>query len=191
VERRSHNGDAGSPCLWGRRRFLAGAAWLAGGGAFAATRRPNQYQLHAALILKFSTYVTEWPKELAPGKEISLCVVTRSRSTLRDFASEIDGESSGGRTWRVVQARSLTEAIGHRFVYIDAERPAPDDLWYQKARIQGVLTVGEKVGSKDCRCAIEFEARKFDIDLEMVERAGIRLHSDLFEIARSVRRVKL
>lgn len=177
---------------WGRRRFLSACLCLAGGGGVTAfAQRSNQYQAHAAVILKFSAYVTRWPDGQAPKSQLTLCVVTRDRETFADFHSLVHGKTIANRTWKVVQARSLTEAIGHHFVYIDGERPEPDDLWYEKAGAYGVLTVGEKTGSKSRRCVIDIDARLgFDIDLEYAKQAGIRLHSDLFEIARSVKRPK-
>jgi hypothetical protein len=169
---------------WDRRGFLAASGmWI--GGAVAAVGRQryaNQYHLHAALAAKFSAYFTSWPAG-AGGQKSVMCVVTRDREIYADFVERLSGRTIGGRKWQVVQARSVTEALGHSFVYIDAERPHPDELWYSRAVQHGVLTVAEKMDSRSRNCVIEIDSAegrpRFDIDLGAARKAGIRLHSDL------------
>lgn len=179
----------------GRRRFVAAfALWVAGTvAALGRQRYANQYELHAALAAKFSAYVTGWPAG-ADGPKSVMCVVTRDRQIYSDFVKRLGGRTIGGRTWQVVQARSVTEALGHSFVYLDADRPPPDALWYSRAVHHGVLTVGEKLDSRSRNCVIEIDSSegrpRFDIDLEAARKAGIKLHSDLLEIARHVRRAE-
>jgi hypothetical protein len=176
----------------GRRRFLLGLMLGFAGGGRAAERPNNEYHVAAAVIQKFARYVKSWPEGKSPGDRPTLCVVTLSRETVGYFAEVLDGQIDGAQTWKVVHARTLEEAAGFHFVYIDAERPEPDDAWYETAGRSGVLTVGGKPGVKSRHCVIDLHVGPggvhFDLDLRLAQMAGISIDSSLAARARRVTR---
>ena len=176
-----------------RQLLLAAVAATAGGvtrDGMAAAGGTHEYQVAAAVILKFSRYVSRWPAGREPGENPTLCVVTLHRATYDLFAGILQGKVEGRQTWSVVHARTLAEARGHPFVYIDAERPDPDDAFYAGAVRDGVLTVGEKDGAKARGCVIDLEIRRgeirFDLNLKLARKAGIAIESSLAARARHV-----
>jgi hypothetical protein len=172
---------------WRRATAAACAAALAVAAASAA-QAPEE-EVRAAFLYNFTKFV-EWPPPSGPGGErFRMCIFADEHFT-HVVDAIVKGESVGARPLVVETPEEPEQARACHVLFLsrgedEAERmlTAVKDL--------PVLTVGDSPHFLQQGGAIQFvlENRRvrFDISLPAVERAGLRVSSNLLRVARTIR----
>jgi len=102
-------------------------------------------------------------------------------------APGVQAAQQNANYWRVVSVNSLDDAARYQFVFFGKDVNKPGSDWYEERHSQGVLTFGQngKAG-----CIFNFllvDGRlRFDLDMTLAKRAGMRVDSRLLKLARRV-----
>ncbi len=169
--------------------LLAGLLALGFADCIAADNRASEYQVKAAFLLNFTKFI-EWPAPgpLIPDSTFNICVLGEDpfRQTLD---SMVEGETVGSR--RVVIRRSQREVPNScQVLFIGTiDKDTPKAL---AGLGTGVLTVGEGRRFLGAGGMIAFVVDnrhvRFDVNQKAAENAGLKLSSQLLNVARSVER---
>lgn len=160
---------------------------LASGGLLQAAP-PTEYQVKAAYLLNFARYV-EWPAaKLAPGAPLQFCVL--GRDPFGGALSAFDGRQVQGHEARVRRIDDAERAGECHVLFVSEseERRVPGLL--RGLAAQPVLTVSDIDGFAEAGGAIglfnEDERVRFDINLTMLQRAGLKASAQLLRLGRNV-----
>jgi hypothetical protein len=168
-----------------------GVAWGAGPQRAAAQLpQPPEYAVKAAFLYHFVQLVS-WPQADAGASPIVLAVV--GRDPFGDLLeSTVVGRSVRGRPLRVVRAASVADLPAEPdLVFLGAASVQEAERALSALRSRPVLTVGELPGLARRGAMVEFRLTaddrvSFDINLAEVERARLKMSSQLLRIARVV-----
>lgn len=161
-----------------------------GGGTDAA----SEYELKAAFLFDFGKFV-EWPANTFPDPNapFSVCVLGRD-----PFGSALDQTLQGKRMEnRPVRILRLTDPAAARpcqIVFVSAsERPRVAAILVS-LRGSNALVVGETRGFAESGGAIQFTVDdnhvRFTINPDAIQRAGLRISSQLLALAKIVHDVQ-
>jgi len=171
---------------------LAMTMILISGNGFPAQPASNEYDVKAAFLVNFASFV-EWPEGSfqKPDDPILICVLGRDPfgRALDDVAA---GKSISGRPIALRKLADPRNASGCRILFIHSlERKKTTPL----SRVlpeQGVLTVGEEDGPSPESMIVNFTIEKgrvrFSVNLDIAEREKLQLSSRLLGLASSVRK---
>jgi hypothetical protein len=172
-----------------RRRTAAIALLL----ALAAARRasaadtpPTEYQVKAAFLCKFGSYV-DWPPA-ASAADAFVIAVHGPEELVAEVASAARGQNVSGRPIVVRTLAAGASLDGVAIVYIARTSAAQQDALLAAARGRPILTVTESERAVDSMLnfvVVDSKVR-FDIALAPVERGGLKISSRLLAVARSV-----
>jgi hypothetical protein len=147
--------------------------------------RAGEYQVKAAFLYNFAKFV-HWPDEQAIGPAFTVAVLGE------DPFGEILESTFTGKTIldRKVEVRRISapEAVGKaQILFIgSSERPRLSEI-LKALEGTSVLTVGEMEGFSDRGGMITFKLKndlvRFDINLDQVERAHLKMSSQLIRLA--------
>jgi hypothetical protein len=172
------------------RRLLFALAALGIVATVASAEGLSEYEVKAAFVYNFAKF-TEWPAEVwaRPGA-LRVCVAGPSN----EFATALDGlgdkPAIQGKAVQVVRINAGAEVSGcHVLVLTARERIARD--WLQRASGGPVLTVGDADGFAQAGgvvgLTLDGERVRFDINVDTVQQARLRLSSNLLKLARIVK----
>ena len=146
-----------------------------------------EYRAKAAYLLNFTRYV-EWPPQAfsAPDTLLTICTLGKDLfGEALDLATR--GRRSQGHTVAVRRLRSNEVADGCHLVFLT------DAVWLRRKRLiigltlQGILTVGDSEQFVRYGGGIGFvmikETVRFVINLNAMERAGLKVSSRLLSLA--------
>ncbi len=148
-------------------------------------------EVRAAFLYNFTKFV-EWPAAPGrkPGEPFRICIVAEP-AFVRLVESIVHGESTAGRPLVVSTPDTPESASGCQLLYVaQTERHRGAPLLSAVLDLP-VLTVGdspqflEKGGA--IRFVLENRRVRFDISLAPIERAHLRVSSNLLRVARNVR----
>jgi YfiR/HmsC-like len=177
-----------------RPRLLAGMlALLAGCGLTASGAQPivsSEYAVKAAFLYNFAKFI-EWPAGALPGPRgpVAFCILGED-----PFGGELEQTVAGkmvqGRPVVVLHTEHLDGLARCHILFVGAsERSRFDQILAAVAR-RPVLTVGEDEQFRQAGGIINFVLRqnrvRFQIDRRAAERAGLRISSQLLELAEAV-----
>jgi hypothetical protein len=175
--------------LRGRELVLAVTLMLSVAPAARGQVEPPspEYRAKAAYLLNFTRYV-EWPPEAfsAPDTPLAICILGKDPfGEVLDQA--IQGRRSQGHSVTVRRLRSNEVAEGCHLVFLT------DGTWLRRKRLiigltlQGILTVGDSEQFVRYGGGIGFvmskEAVRFVINMNAMERAGLKVSSRLLSLA--------
>ena len=150
--------------------------------------RPTEYEVKAAFLYNFAKFV-KWPEDRALGPTFVIAVMGED-----PFGEVLDrtfaGKTIQGRRAEVRRIRTPGPASDVQIVFIgSSERPHLSQIL--KALEGGsALTVGEMEGFTERGGMIAFrlgsDVVNFDINLDQVERARLKMSSQLIRLARNV-----
>jgi hypothetical protein len=164
------------------------------GGGPTPPREPTEIEVKAAFLFHFAQLVT-WPEtdadEADPGRPIVVAVVGRDPFG-RSLEGVIGQERVRGRPIKIERASRMAdlEALPH-ILYVGASDRSEVPPILAAVLGSPVLTVAAVKGFAQAGGMVEFrvtpDARvAFDINLKSVERAGLKMSSQLLKIARVV-----
>ena len=163
---------------------------VAAAPAAALAQSSLEDRIKAAIVSKFPQFV-EWPPAALTGRStIDLCIHSADpiRSELEDLTS---GETLAGRPLVVRRVVNDQEVQGCHVLFIGgAVLPSSRGL-LQRARALPVLTVSDDPRFLDEGGMVrlrQLDGRlRFDVDAGMAARAGLRISSQLLQLAVTVR----
>lgn len=134
--------------------------------------------------------LSEWPDDAA-STEITLCV-----TEARNFGQELDAISGKEVQNKPLKIRRLVPGDNPRECQLlflpSEEKPIRMHEWLKAIKESPVLTVSDQEGFLDQGGMIALinddERLKFDVNLGQVERLGIKMSSQILQIANEVRR---
>ncbi len=165
----------------------------AGLAADESTRNAEQateYRLKAALIYSIAKFVA-WPEAAEAGPELGICVLGAD-----PFGASLDELASRTlrdrplRVHRRINIGSLEQDCA--IVFISESEQARLDLVLERLRGLPILTIGDVEGFAQAGGMVEFRVRDarlgFDINVAASDEAGIRINSQLLQVAARVLR---
>ncbi len=174
--------------------LVAGLSALVVGGltsiARAADVRASEYQIKAAYLCKFATYI-EWPTASASDATVPIVIgVIASDAVAAEMANTLQGQSVGGRpiVVRRIDAHGRLDGLNILFIARTHAAHVSEAL----AALQGrpVLTVTELDAPGDSSSMVNFividDKVKFDVALPPVVHSGLKISSRLLAVAHVV-----
>lgn len=150
--------------------------------------RPTEYEVKAAFLYNFGKFV-KWPGDNALGPTFVIAVL--GQDPFGDVLDRtFDGKTIQGRKAEVRRIRTLAGPSDIQILFVGSSE-GPHLAQVLKA-VEGssVLTVADMEGFAERGGMIAFRLRgdvvNFDINLDQVERARLKMSSQLIRLARNV-----
>jgi len=178
-----------------RRRFafvtLAGVATLLLGPAIpaAAQSSGSQNKLKAAIVSKIPQFV-EWPQDMAGRSSLEVCV--HGEDPLRpDLLAFFVNESLGSAPVVVRELGSDADLEGCHVLYVSARIHDDHPELLRKAATRPILTVGDGEHFLDAGGIVQLRLvqgrMRFDVNAVSARHVGLRISSQLLQLAVNVR----
>ncbi len=149
----------------------------------------SEAQIKAAYLYNFAKFV-EWPAEvLAADAEIVLCVV--GNNVLDNALQSLDGRKAGAHLLRVVQSQHAEDNLhACQMLFIGVSEQSRFVTSIKALQNAPVLTLSDSgdFAEKGGGIALLFRDNKvgFEVNLESIHNAGLRLPGQLLNIATHV-----
>jgi hypothetical protein len=168
---------------------LLTAAVLMGAGTPARAQVPLQNRLEAAITAKLPQFVNWPPAALAGRPSATLCVASPNPFG-NDLAELVRGEQIAGHPIAVRSVERREDLDGCQVLFVPTPL-APRRALLQTAAVRPILTVGDAPDFLDqggiVRLRLVSGRMRFDINAEVASRVGLRISSQLLQLAISVR----
>lgn len=156
----------------------------------AAAQPLSEYQVKATFIYNFAKFA-EWPAQAFPSAQapLTICIVGEDPlgKTLDDL---VKGQSVAGHPYAVKRVAQISRDESCQIAYLGGLEKGRASQILDALRSLPVLTVGESDAAGEAASMIAFVVEdskvRFDINLDTVERAGIKLSSKLLKLAKTV-----
>ena len=174
------------------RAFLTGGLVVAVAlcGADAGAQPALETRIKAAIVSKFPQFV-EWPPAALDGRRtLTLCVAS-ANPILPALQELVAGDQVQGRPLTVRRVERDNDVDGCQLLFVPADALPGRRGLLQRAGTLPVLTVGDDQRFLDNGGIIglrEVNGRlRFDINAGAAQRAGLKISSQLLQLAVSVR----
>lgn len=142
----------------------------------------------AGFVYNFAKF-TEWPTGALSGPQVSLCLV--GGDPMGAISSLLEGKPLQGRMLTVRRNVRGDEIKNCAIVYLtDVDERRQNDA-LRAVRSLPVLTIGDAEGFADAGGVIGLVSAddriQFEINIDASQRAGLKIHSQLLKLARSVK----
>lgn len=158
--------------------------------AYGQQRRVSEYQVKAAFLYNFAKFV-EWPPKRDGKASDQLVLGILGKDPFGDEIRTIEGKRVKDKTLRVIRADSLDELQNCDVIFISASVNAKLPGILKKLRGRPVLTVSDTPGFANRGVMINLfnleNKIRFEINPVAVERAGLKISSQLLKLARIVK----
>jgi len=161
-------------------------------GAAAGATPPREYEIKAAFLYNFTNFV-DWPAQTFANADAPIVIGVLGDSPCAQALERlVKDRKVNGRTIVVRQIASAEEAKVTQLLFVGSAhevqfaglKPAIESL--------PVLTVGESPGFATLGGAIDFVPQgdniRFEINIGVAERAGLKISAQLQKLATAVRR---
>lgn len=166
-------------------RHFAALTLLALPGALSHAQVSSEPQLKAAFLVNFLKYM-EWPPSGA--STVTICLF--GRDTLGPYLNSYEGRAVGGRELRVRRVSGQDQVSECQLMFVpDTEeaRFGPVLRWVEN---QPVLTISDTdifTRQGGAIALVRSDGRlQFDINMDALNRAGLKPHSQMMRLARQV-----
>jgi hypothetical protein len=162
----------------------------AGGGAWSQPeQRPAEYQVKAAFLCKFGSFV-EWPAQAFANPDSPFVLgVAATDDVAEALARTASSASVEGRRVSVRRLRPGDSLTGVHLLFIARSHEGQIAEWLAAAKTQPILTVTESARGAALGSTLNFviveDKVRFDVALPN-EQGGLRLSSRLIAVARKV-----
>jgi hypothetical protein len=154
----------------------------------AAAPTPGEYEVKAAFLYNFARFV-EWPTQAVAGRPFVIAVYGDD-----PFGPLLDQTLSGQRVQdqplELRRIRRVDDAAGVHILFVSASEVDHLPDLFKALEGASVLTVGETDGFAARGGMIGFVVQgkrvRFDVNRAHAARAGLRLSSQLLQVARAV-----
>ena len=171
--------------------LLAACAALASGNrADGQSRAVGEYDVKAAFLYNFAKFI-EWPADAEQADPNAFVITILGKDPFGASLDEILRDRMVGRRTFVVRRTSRVEDCGpSQIVFISDSEAQHLAILLKRLHGTGVLTVGdsdrfaERGGVVGLRT--EKDRIRLDINLELAERARLKISSELLKLARIV-----
>ncbi len=165
------------------------------GGLFCATaaraQAPTEYQVKAAFLFNFTKFV-EWPASAfrSGSATIQICLVGEDPlgKALEDL---VKGQQVGGRSLAVRRLAQSPRDDNCQMAFLAGLDKGRAEQILAPLKSLPILTVVDHEDGGDAGAMIAFVVEdnkvRFNINLDTVERAGVKLSSKLLKLAKAVR----
>ncbi|HEV8660128.1 MAG TPA: YfiR family protein [Thermoanaerobaculia bacterium] len=170
-------------------------SWILAAGLCAAQAlgdaKPPEYQVKAAFIYKFATYI-RWPPRTGAEARSPFVIGIIGRDP---FGPALDavvrGQTVQGRPIVVRKLRGLEQAVRCDVLFVSSSERGNLRQIFEALRGSPVLTVGDmdqfaELGGMINLVTTEKNQIRFDINKGAVDRAGLKAASELLRLARIV-----
>lgn len=159
-------------------------------GATTAVSSTNEYQIKAAYLYKFATYI-EWPP--SAFEQINSPIVIGILGA-DEVATELGNLNSGQRiNGREVELRRLKAGdsfIGIQMLFVGQKESGRLKSVLEPIQTQPVLVVTESANALDAGSVINFlfvdERIRFEISVIHAERSGLKISARLLGVAQKI-----
>jgi hypothetical protein len=167
------------------------AQWVTPRIAAGQREATGEYELKAAMLYNLTRFV-EWPPSAFhdPQAPIQLCIIGRDPfgSTL---ASIVVKQTVNGRPVLIRHSQNDAGILACHLLYISSSERKTISQIFATLKGSSVLTVGEMTQFAAHGGMIQFSLEeqhvRFDINLDAVSRAGLKLSSRLLVLARIIK----
>ena len=160
-------------------------------GVAADARLPSadEWQIKSAFIYNFTKFV-EWPEGGGATQPIVIGVLGE-KELAQQLAAVVAGRNVNGRSIEVRPVRTVAEARATQLLFVTAAEESRYAAMRSELAESPVLTVGE-TPSFSVTGAIGFvqdgEKLRFEINVDIAERAHLKISSQLQKLAAAIRR---
>lgn len=149
-----------------------------------------EYKIKAAFLYNFAK-LTEWPTNVLAGSNAPVVIGVLGKDPFGPFLTEtVRGKNIDGRKVRIVRFEHLDDVEGCQLLFVSASESGRLQSIFSRLSDQPVLTVGDtgQFARKGGMIGLWKQADeiRFDVNLEAVERAGLKLSSKLLRLAEIV-----
>jgi len=153
--------------------------------ALAGQAPPAEYQVKAAFVYNFLTFV-EWPsRTLNEADSLRVCIA----GEFPDAAAfdELNGQELMGRKLTVRRMKSVENAQGCHVLFIGSSEGGRLSRLVESLKGSGTLTIGDTTGFAQrgvvINLYIDQKKVRFEINAEAARRAGLIISSKLLKLA--------
>lgn len=149
----------------------------------------EEHEVKAAVVYNLTLF-TEWPPGSVASTNFNLCAVTDS-DAMADALLRLNGKTVKGARLLVWRKRGLYDLSGCQAVYLgETSTPPREERIAQLAGhpVLSIADVGTAMPGAIVSLGMAGERIHFDIDLNLAQRAGLRLDAKLLRLGRSVSR---
>jgi hypothetical protein len=176
------------------------AAALLGHGAPAAAQQAearsqvaSEARLQAAYLLKFPAYV-EWPDGRQPQPAGAVVIALAEGDEVGAELRKIAERMPAGARPVIRSVRAGDSLAGVHVLYVGGDDWPRYGRWVQQAHTHGVLLVSAHSGALDYGGMLNFrvvdDRLRFEVSLESVDKARLRIGAQLLSLAVTVNRAK-
>ncbi len=161
------------------------------GGLGAESRVFKEYEVKAAFLFQFALYV-EWPASSFSDAQTPITIGLLGKNPFDDFLRKaIEGKTVNRRKLVIKHCADLDEARQCHLLFISSSEKKSLPRILKGLRNASVLTVGDvedfaSQGGIINLVVIEKTVR-FEVNPSVAERAGLKISSQVLELARIVR----
>ena len=153
-------------------------------------REAAEHEIKAAFLYNFAAF-TEWPSSAFSNRESPFLIGVVGRDPFGSILEEtFRGKDVGGRRITVKRASDVKELGACHLVFVPASEREKTARILESLKESPTLIVGEAEGFTATGGCIGFfaEGRKvrFEVNLQAVNRAGLKVSSKLLRLARVV-----
>ena len=154
----------------------------------ADSPRPSEYEVKAAFLYNFAKFV-KWPDEELQGSTFVIAVLGQD-----PFGEALDKTIAGktilDKKVEIRRLEAVSAANQAQILFVSSSEKARLAEILKALEGESVLTVGESDGFTERGGMIAFKLRsdvvRFDINLDQVERARLKMSSQLIRLAQQV-----
>ena len=174
---------------FGRRLLTVGMAVAMCAPAPAAAQTATAPVLTAAFLFSFAKF-TEWPREvLAPGQDLSLCVV--GDAAVRDALEQtIEGHAINGHQLTVRMLKPDGAAASCNLLYVSASEVPKAEALLAGAKQASIFTVSDRERFAETGGIVELvrenDRMRFTVNLTAARRVRLTLSSRLLTLAKVI-----
>jgi hypothetical protein len=152
-----------------------------------AQNAPSEFEVKAAFLLNFTRFL-EWSEsDLPANAPLNICIVGDDPFG-RTLDQLVEGEAVQSHPIEVVRLKSPGDGTCHVMYF---SRPTKDAVKVLPSVRPGILTVGEDSeflrGGGMVAFVIENRRVRFDVNIAVMRKGGVRASSRLLSVARSVK----
>jgi hypothetical protein len=177
---------------FGKIPVLALAVWLTASGTVSAaqdSRTPDEYQVKAAILFNFAKFV-EWPDAAFPDSAAPILIGVLGEDPFGSALDAAKNRTVNGRKIQIKRFTTVQEVTACHILFISSSEKGRLAPLLRDLRDFPMLLVGdmEKFAQRGgmINLILQNDTIDFEINVDAVKRAGLKINSRLLNMARIV-----